>query len=319
MMRSRVVIRHKIGSITPERLTESSAGPLDGRGSKHLRLACQTSNKGADRVEREQKAMNRTRQNEALALLQQSEPAPPVLIRDAHLTGLPEVLQRYLRYAGVVEKAPIRTVRLKQHGFMRTQPGQKWLPLVAEQYFTTTPPAFLWSCTMRPFPLAWISATDRFTGGHGRMVIKLLSFITVGKAHGPEMDQGELQRYLAEMIWFPTAWLSAAIEWQAIDASSVQAMFRAPGVTGSVVLHVNEHGQLTHVTADRYKEAQGRYLLAPWSGQCTEYQDVEGMRIPTRIAITWQLASGEFTWFRVKLTEIEYNQSGRVTRFIGSA
>ncbi len=27
------------------------------------------------------------------------------------------------------------------------------------------------------------------------------------------------------------------------------------------------------------------------------------------------IASGEFTWFRVKITEIEYNQSGRVTRF----
>ena len=148
-------------------------------------------------------------------------------------------------------------------------------------------------------------------GGHGCMVIKLLSFITMGNAHGPEMDQGELQRYLAEMAWFPTAWLSDAIEWQAIDANSVQATFREPGVTGSVVLHVNEHGQLTHVTADRYKEEHGHYLLTPWSAQCNEYQEVEGMHIPTRIEITWHLASGEFTWFRVKITEIEYNQSGK--------
>lgn len=124
-----------------------------------------------------------------------------------------------------------------------------------------------------------------------------------------------MRRYLAEMVWFPTAWLSDAIAWQAIDASSVQATFREPGVTGSVVLHVNEQGQLTHVTADCYKEEHGHYLLAPWSGQCNEYQEVDGMRIPTRIAITWHLASGEFTWFRVQITEIEYDQSGRVTRF----
>src|SRR2546425_13007025 len=38
-----------------------------------------------------------------------------------------------------------------------------------------------------------------------------------GNAHGSEMDQGELQRYLLEMAWFPTAWLSDAIEWQALD------------------------------------------------------------------------------------------------------
>lgn len=157
---------------------------------------------------------------------------------------------------------------------MRTQPGQKWIPLVAEQYFTTTPPAFVWNCTMRLFPLAWISATDQFTGGHGRMIIKLLSFITVGNAHGPEIDQGELQRYLAEMTCFPTAWLSDAIEWQAIDAHSVRATLREADVTSSVVLHVNEQGQLTQVTADRYKEEHGHYLLAPWSAQCNDYQEV---------------------------------------------
>jgi hypothetical protein len=259
--------------------------------------------------------MNSAIQNEAHALLQQSEQAQPMLITEAHLTGLPEVMQRYLRYAGVVGKEPIRTVRLTQQGWMRQQPGQKWMPLVAEQYFTTKPPAFLWHCTMRPFPLMRISATDRFTGGHGSMVIKLSSFIPLGNAHGPEMDQSELQRYLAEMVWFPTAWLSDAIQWQAIDAHCVQATFREPGVTGSMVLHVNEQGQLTHVTADRYKEEHGRYLLAPWSGQCNEYQEVEGMRIPTRVGITWHLTSGEFTWFRVKITDIEYNQSGRVTRW----
>jgi hypothetical protein len=163
--------------------------------------------------------------------------------------------------------------------------------------------------------LAWISATDRFTGGHGSMVIKLLSFITMGNAHGPFLDQGELQRYLAEMIWFPTAWLSDTIEWQAIDAHSVKATTREQDVTASMALHINEQGQLTHVTADRYKEEHGHYLLTPWSAQCNEYQEVEGMRIPTRIEITWHLASGDFNWFRCKVTEIEYNQSGRVTRF----
>ena len=118
------------------------------------------------------------------------------------------------------------------------------------------------------------------------MRIKLLSVVPMGNAHGPEMNQSELQRYLAEMIWFPTAWLTSSIEWQAIDAYSVRATMHKQGMTASVVLHVNEQGQITQVTADRYKEEHGHYLLAPWEGQCDEYQEVEGMRIPTRIAIT---------------------------------
>ncbi|TMD54357.1 MAG: hypothetical protein E6I93_06985, partial [Chloroflexi bacterium] len=119
--------------------------------------------------------MNRTIQHEALALLQQSEQAQPMLITDVGLTGLPEVVQRYLRYAGVVGEEPIRTVRLTQQGVMRQQPGKKWIPLVAEQYFTTKPPAFLWHCTMRPIPPVWITATDQFFQGHGSMRIKLWS------------------------------------------------------------------------------------------------------------------------------------------------
>jgi hypothetical protein len=84
--------------------------------------------------------MKRTRHYEAFELLQQSEQVRPLLITEAHLLGLPEPVQRYLRYAQVIGKETIRAVRLKQKGFMRLQPGQKWLPMVAEQYFTTNPP-----------------------------------------------------------------------------------------------------------------------------------------------------------------------------------
>ncbi len=254
----------------------------------------------------------------APAQLQQSEGVqpPPDIITPTQVLGLPEPVQRYLRYVGIVGKEePIRTVRFTQKGFMRTQPGQKWMPLFAEQLVTTNPPAFVWQATIQPFPFAHISATDRFSEGHGNMLIKLLSVIPLGNASGPEIDEGELQRYLAEVVLYPTACLSDAIEWQVINAHSVKATVREAGVVASVVLHVNEQGQLTQVTADRYRQEKGHYLLTPWSAQCSAYQEVDGMRIPTRIEITWHLASGDFTWFRVKIAEIEYNQSGKMTRF----
>ena len=257
--------------------------------------------------------MNRTiLHHDRLTLVQHSERAQSEFISEAQVLGLPEPMQRYLRYARVVGKAPIHTVRLKQEGVMRTQPSQKWLPFVAQQSFTTAPPSFLWHATMRLLPFVWVSATDRLSQGHGSMRIKFLSAVPMGNAHVPEMGQSEMQRYLAEMIWFPTAWLTAGIECRAIDTHSFKATMCAFGATAPIVLHVNEEGQITHLTADRYKEEHGHYLLAPWSGQVDEYQEVEGVLIPTRIAITWHLPSGDFTWFRCKITEIEYNQSGKV-------
>jgi hypothetical protein len=95
----------------------------------------------------------------------------------------------------------------------------------------------------------------------------------------------------------------------------VKATLREPDVTASAVLHFNERGQLTHLTAERYMEDHGKYRLAPWSVQIQEYQEAVGMRIPTRVEVIWHLASGDFSWFRCKITEVEYNQSGKVTRF----
>jgi Family of unknown function (DUF6544) len=260
--------------------------------------------------------MSHIKHNDELVRLQHAaQEQGPSLITAAQVLDLPAPVKRYLNYAQVVGKEPIRTVRLKQQGFFRQQPGQKWFPMVAEQYFTTTPPAFNWHAKMRLFPLVWISATDRLSDGHGSMRIKPLALFTVANARGPEMDQSSALRYLAEMIWFPTAWLSDYIQWQAIDAHSVKAIYHEPGVTVSAVLHVNEQGQPTQFTTDRFMDEHGRYRLTPWSGQSNEYREVDGMRIPTKIEVTWHLASGEFSYFRCKITEIEYNQSGKVMRF----
>jgi hypothetical protein len=256
-----------------------------------------------------------TIRNSAFELLQQSEQTPPVLITEAGLLRLPEAMQRYLRYTRVVGKEPIQTVRLKQRGFFRTQPGQKWLPMVAEEYFTTDPFAFLWCGKIRLFPLISISARDRFSNGHGSLRVKLLPLVPLVDVHGPEADQGELLRYLGEIIWFPTAWLSDELEWQAIDAQSVQVTVRQPSVTVTAVLHVNEQGQMTHLTAERYMAEGKSYRLERWSAHCDAYREVSGMLIPTRVEVAWNLASGDFSYFRGEITEIEYNQSGKVTVF----
>ncbi len=64
----------------------------------------------------------------------------------------------------------------------------------------------------------------------------------------------------------------------------MQATLHEPGVTGSLVLHMNEQGQLTHVTARRYMGNQD--LLTAWSIQLDAYQEADEMRIPTEFEVT---------------------------------
>lgn len=144
------------------------------------------------------------------------------VIAESQLTGLPDVVQCYLRHARIIGKEPIRTVHLKQKGAMQMKPGGRWFPMVGEQRFTTDPPAFRWHGIIRLLPLISLSGTDMFRDGHGRFRIALFDRIPLVDGHSPEVVQADLLRYLAEIVWFPTAWLSDAIAWEGLDDLSAR-------------------------------------------------------------------------------------------------
>jgi len=123
------------------------------------------------------------------------------------LEGLPEPVQRYFKYALRDGQENIRFVRLKQVGEFRMKENQSWMPIKAEQYFTTENPGFIWRVKFTMAPFIWIDGRDMYYQGKGNMLIKVLSTITVADAAGSEMDISSLIRFLAEAPWFPTALL----------------------------------------------------------------------------------------------------------------
>lgn len=192
---------------------------------------------------------------------------------------------------------------------MSTGEVGKWLRMTAEQYFTVNPPGFLWQGMLHPFPLVPVSARDCYTDGHGSLRIKALSLIPPGELCGPEVDQGELLRYLGEMAWFPTALLADSIQWQAIDAWSARATISLPPVTASGILHIDEHGRFTHFTAERHRQEHKLQVLRPWTGRWDDYREVNGFRIPLRAEAAYTLETEEFSYFRGEVTEIDYDHT----------
>ncbi len=245
---------------------------------------------------------------EAQTILQAAQPPEETgAITEEHLAGLPAPVQRYLRYAQVIGKEPIRSVRLKQKGSFRTSADGKWLPLIAEQYFTVNPPAFLWYGAIQAFPLVTLTGRDVFFEGRGSLKIKLLSLVTVAEESGPETDQGELIRYLSETMWFPTAWLSECLRWEAIDDTTARASLSHGGTSVSVDVHFDAEGQISHIAAQRYWEEDGNYELKAWWGVGSNYEERNGFVIPTQAEAIWKLPEGDFSYFRGEVTEIEYD------------
>lgn len=82
---------------------------------------------------------------EARTLLAQASWSGSVVVERAGIEKLPPPVRRWLAASGSVGRARVKTVRLKQRGELRTSPDAAWMPAVAEQYFSTEPPAFVWS------------------------------------------------------------------------------------------------------------------------------------------------------------------------------
>jgi hypothetical protein len=231
------------------------------------------------------------------------DPAP---ITEAGLAGLPEPLRRYLTQTGVIGRPRISTVRLKQEGFFRTTAEQNWMPMQAVEYYSVDPPAFLWHGKIKMLPFLSIQARDRFDAGTGHMLIKLAP-LTLGDARGPEMDQGALVRYFNEMMWFPTAFLSESIEWEGIDASSVKGTIRIGEVSASAVLHFTEAGQFASFVADRYMASGDTFSLQSWSTPVYDHAELHGLRLPVSGEGVWHLDAGDFSYIRLRVTELEYD------------
>ena len=231
--------------------------------------------------------------------------ARPVEARE--LEKLPPPVRRWLEVSGTVGRPHATTVRLKQRGEMRTGPDKPWMPVAAEQYFSVDPPGFVWSVKARMMRGLPIAGRDRYADGHGHVLLKVASVLTVADGVGPEIDQGTLLRYLGEIVWFPSAALSDAISWEAIDERRARATMRHAGVTATAVFAFDERGRFASLTADRYMSGEGGSRLERWVIPATEWRTIRGVEMPVRGNAVWKLAGGDFDYYRWEIIDVEVN------------
>jgi hypothetical protein len=244
---------------------------------------------------------------EARALLAAASGSAARPVEAPELEKLPPPVRRWLEVSGTVGRPRAVTVRLKQRGEMRTGPDKPWMPVAAEQYFSVTPPGFVWSVKARLMRVLPIAGRDRYADGHGHMLIKVASLLTVADGVGPEIDQGALLRYLGEIVWFPSAALSDSISWEAIDERSARATMRQVGVTATAVFGFDEHGRFASLTADRFMSAEGGSRLETWVIPATEWRVIRGIEMPVRGNAVWKLAAGDFDYYRWEILDVEVN------------
>lgn len=239
------------------------------------------------------------------------------VVQSFELDRLPSPVRRWLMRAGVVGRPRAQTVHLHQEGQMHASPDGAWFAISAEQSFRADEPEFVWWMQGRMSKVLPIAGRDKLAQGEGEMHMTAGGLVDVAFARGPKIDQGALLRYLAEIIWFPSAALRSYIVWEPIDETSAKATISFHGVTASATFQFDAAGRAIGLEARRYYGADGE--LEPWGGRMTAWSRVRGIEIPTRGEVVWHLAAGDFTFFRWEITDVETNPASAGDSSSGSS
>jgi hypothetical protein len=235
--------------------------------------------------------------------------AGPGAPRSASPEALPGPVRRYLEVSGALGRAPVRSVRLRHGGRFRASLDGAWMPIRGEQYFTTDAPGLVWWGRIRMAPGLWVDGRDLSLGGEGNMLVRAASTIPLGDSRGPEMDQGALQRLLGEMTWFPTALLDERyVTWAPLDDASALATLRVGGREVSVTFHFGADGLPTRVTADRFRDVEGRGVPTPWSGGSADFREVGGLWLPFRMTGFWHVDGRERQYVDFEVEAVEFDR-----------
>ena len=237
----------------------------------------------------------------AFAKLQQT----PTIITQKDVETLPQVVQKYLNYVGVIDKEEVVNLSIKIQGEMRAK-EQNWFPFTSEQFNFIEQPTrlFFMNANVKGLPT---TGYHRYQDNKALMHIKLLSLITVVRNTSPELYVSETVTFFNDLCLFaPSALIAKNITWEEIDDVSVKAFFTSNGITISATLYFNEKGELINfVSEDRYdiNEMKKLRFSTPVSG----YKEFDGYMLPSYGEAIWHYPEGEFVYGKFHLLDIKYN------------
>ncbi len=227
------------------------------------------------------------------------------------IDGLPAPVQRYFRAVLKDGQPLIAAARFDFTGTfnLSASGAEQWKPFTSTQRAVTHRPGFLWSGRVVMLPGLAAQVHDSYIAGVGRLHAAVLGLFTVADVQGDgEIARGELMRYFAEAIWYPTALLpSQGVRWEAVDDRSANATLVDGPIALTLLFGFDDAGLVASVHADARGAGVGKDLvLLPWECRASNYQWRDGMRVPTRGEAAWLRPEGRNPYFIGDLTSLVY-------------
>lgn len=237
------------------------------------------------------------------------EPASAV-VDFKNFDELPEPVQRYFRNVLTDGQPVVASARIVHRGqFNMSETGEKWRPFTSEQAVITARPGFDWEARIRMAPGLSVLVRDAYVGGRGILKASLAGLFTVAEwSQTPELARGELMRFLAEAVWYPTALLAGPfVKWEEAGGSSAKATLVDGETAVSLAFYFGPDGLVERVRAESRPRTVGeRTVDMPWEGRFRVWERHGGMLVPTEGEVAWITPEGPRPYWQGKIERIEY-------------
>ena len=236
-------------------------------------------------------------------------PAPAGRYNASEIEGLPEPVQRYFRAVLKDGQPLIAAATFELAGTINmSETSENWKPFTSWQRAVVHRPGFLWNGRVSMLPGLTAHVHDSYIAGVGTLHAAMLGLFTVAQVRGGgEIARGELMRYFAEMVWYPTALLpSQGVTWVGVDDLSANATLVDGPISLTLLFRFDDAGLITSVHADARGSGVGKdMVMLPWDCTLSNYQLRDGMMVPTR----GEVAKGGKSYFVGDLTSLVYEFS----------
>jgi hypothetical protein len=229
------------------------------------------------------------------------------------LEGLPAPVQRYFR-AVLRDGQPVVTaVTIDIAGsFNMSSSGEQWKAFTSRQRVITRRPGFLWDAKIALVPGVTVRVVDCYIAGKGLLRATVQGLFKLAEQQGEgDIARGEFMRWFAEVLWYPTALLpSQGVRWEAVDDHSANAAVTDGPQSLTLLFRFNESDLIASFRAEARGGMVGdKLVMAPWEGIWSNYQTVDGMRVPFTGEVAWMRPEGRKPYFIGTVTALAFEFS----------
>ena len=193
--------------------------------------------------------------------------------------------------------------------FNMSETGEQWKEFTSIQRVIIHRPGFDWEARVVMIPGLAVRVHDAYVAGEGLLHASLLGLVSVVNMRGTaEIAKGELMRFLAETIWYPTALLpSQGVHWDEVDNTSAKATLKDGEITLTMLFRFNGDGLIESGRCEeRGRIVAGAVIPTPWECRCNNYELHDGMLIPIDGEVSWILPEGAKPYWRGRIKRLSY-------------